>query len=80
MTRYMVVVEKATSNYGAYLPDVDGCAATGATIEETLQTLTELLTSHFELMAEEGYPIPEPTSCVGYVDVPVPQPAKRKSA
>jgi predicted RNase H-like HicB family nuclease len=80
MTRYMVVVEKTEGNYGAYLPDVDGCAATGSTIEEALQTLRELLTAHFELMAEEGYPIPEPTSCVGYVDVPVPQSAKSKSA
>jgi predicted RNase H-like HicB family nuclease len=33
--RYAVVIEKAAQNYGAYVPDLPGCVATGATIQET---------------------------------------------
>lgn len=33
--RYAIVVEKATNNYSAYVPDLPGCTATGSTIEET---------------------------------------------
>jgi predicted RNase H-like HicB family nuclease len=32
--RYAVVIEKAQNNYAAYVPDLDGCVATGKTIEE----------------------------------------------
>jgi len=30
--RYAVVIEKADGNYSAYVPDLPGCVATGATI------------------------------------------------
>ena len=33
--RYAVVIEKAGNNYGAYVPDLPGCVATGNTIAET---------------------------------------------
>ena len=35
MKRYAIVVEKATSNYAAYVPDLPGCVATGASVEQT---------------------------------------------
>ena len=39
MKRYAIVVEKGATNYGAYVPDLPGCVATGATVEETEQLL-----------------------------------------
>ncbi len=30
--RYAVVIEKADGNYSAYVPDLPGCVATGATV------------------------------------------------
>jgi hypothetical protein len=30
--RYAVVIEKAANNYSAYVPDLPGCVATGATV------------------------------------------------
>ena len=33
--RYAVVIEKAESNYSAYVPDLPGCVATGETVEKT---------------------------------------------
>lgn len=46
---YAVVIEKAKSNYSAYVPDLPGCVATGATIAETQQQIQEaiLFQSHF---------------------------------
>jgi HicB_like antitoxin of bacterial toxin-antitoxin system len=32
--RYAIVIEKAESNYSAYVPDLPGCVATGASLEE----------------------------------------------
>ena len=81
MKRYLVVIEEAEGNYSAYVPDVDGCVATGDTVEEVLALMKDALTEHFELMAEEGYDIPEPTSIeAGYVDVELPKVTTKKSA
>ncbi len=30
--RYAIVIEKAESNFSAYVPDLPGCVATGATV------------------------------------------------
>jgi hypothetical protein len=32
--RYAIVIEKAEGNYSAYVPDLPGCVATGATVPE----------------------------------------------
>jgi len=32
--RYAIVIERAEGNFSAYVPDLPGCVATGATIEE----------------------------------------------
>jgi len=31
--RYAIVIENAESNFSAYVPDLPGCIATGATVE-----------------------------------------------
>jgi predicted RNase H-like HicB family nuclease len=68
MMRYAIVVEKAETNYGAYVPDLPGCIATGATIEETEVRLREAIELHLEGMREDGLPIPEPSSIVDYLE------------
>jgi predicted RNase H-like HicB family nuclease len=35
--RYAIVIEKAKSNYSAYVPDLPGCVTTGTTIQEIEQ-------------------------------------------
>jgi predicted RNase H-like HicB family nuclease len=52
-----------------YSPGVDGCAATGGTVEETRRNFQDALAAHFEAMREVGDPIPEPHSSVDYVEV-----------
>jgi predicted RNase H-like HicB family nuclease len=70
MKRYAIVIEKAPSNYSAYVPDLPGCVATGATVEETESLLREAIDLHLEGMREDGLPIPEPASLVEYLEVP----------
>jgi predicted RNase H-like HicB family nuclease len=67
--RYGIVVEKAQSNYAAYVPDLPGCVATGATVEETERRLRAAIEVHLNGLREDGLPVPEPTSIVNYVEV-----------
>jgi predicted RNase H-like HicB family nuclease len=71
MRRYAIVVEDAGTNLGAYVPDLPGCIATGATKEKVEQLIREAIELHLEGMVEDGLPIPEPTSQVEYVEVNV---------
>ena len=70
MKRYAIVIEKGASNYSAYVPDLPGCVATGASVEETESLLREAIELHLDGMREDGLPIPPPTSLVEYVQVP----------
>ncbi|MFY8001699.1 MAG: type II toxin-antitoxin system HicB family antitoxin [Candidatus Kapaibacteriota bacterium] len=60
MNTYLVIIEKAVSNYGAFSPDVLGCVSSGTTVEETLKEFREALQGHFEMMLESGEEIPDP--------------------
>ncbi|HWQ38155.1 MAG TPA: type II toxin-antitoxin system HicB family antitoxin [Burkholderiales bacterium] len=67
--RYAIVIEKAEGNFSAYVPDLPGCVATGATVEEAEAQIREAIEFHLEGMREDGLPIPQPESRVEYVDV-----------
>jgi predicted RNase H-like HicB family nuclease len=67
--RYPVVIEKARNNYSAYVPDLPGCVATGATIEETEQQIREAIDMHLSGLREDGLPIPQASCQVEYVEV-----------
>ena len=71
MKRYAIVVERAQSNYAAYVPDLPGCVATGASVEETERRLREAIDLHLQGLREDGLPVPEPSSVVDYVELPV---------
>ena len=67
--RYAIVIEKASGNYSAYVPDLPGCVATGATVEETEISMQEAIKFHIDGMREDGLIIPTPSSRVEYIDV-----------
>jgi predicted RNase H-like HicB family nuclease len=69
MRRYAIVIEKADSNFAAYVPDLPGCVATGATVEETESLLRDAIALHLEGLREDGIAAPEPTSVVEYLDL-----------
>lgn len=69
--RYAIVIEQAPANYAAYVPDLPGCVATGATREETETLIREAIEFHLEGLRADGQPFTPPSSQVEYVDVSV---------
>jgi predicted RNase H-like HicB family nuclease len=67
--RYAIVIEKAEGNYSAYVPDLPGCVATGATVQEVESQIREAIEFHLEGLREDGLPIPAPASRVEYVEI-----------
>lgn len=67
--RYAIVIEKAESNFSAYVPDLPGCVATGATVEETESQIREAIEFHLDGLREDGVAIPQPASRVDYVEI-----------
>ena len=67
--KYMVVVEKSESGYGAYVPDLPGCIAAGESREEVLRLIKEAIELHIESLHETGEPIPQPSSVSEFVEV-----------
>jgi predicted RNase H-like HicB family nuclease len=67
--RYLVVIEKAESNYAAYSPDLPGCVATGDTVAEVEQNMREAIELHLEGMRLHGDAIPAPSTRSFYVEI-----------
>ena len=67
--RYAIVIEQAEGNYSAYVPDLPGCIATGATVAEVEAEIRDAIAFHLERMREDGLAVPAPSSQVEYVDV-----------
>jgi predicted RNase H-like HicB family nuclease len=71
MKKYAIVVERAKRNYAAYVPDLPGCVATGATVEEAEELLRQAIEVHVAGLREDGLPVPAPSSVVDYLEVSV---------
>ena len=69
--KYAVVFEKTPHNFSAYVPDLPGCVATGASREEVERNIREAVNLHLEGMRKEGESIPEPTSWTELVEAQV---------
>ena len=69
--QYLVVIEEGDSGYGAYVPDLPGCIAAGATKEEVLALIQEAIDFHIEGLKDHGDPIPRPSSTAQVVEVGV---------
>lgn len=67
--RYAVVIERAGDNFSAYVPDLPGCIATGATVAEIETNIREAIEFHIDGLKEDGEQVPPPSSQVEYVEV-----------
>ena len=67
--RYTIVIEKAPTNYAAYVPDLPGCIATGASEEEAVREIREAIRLHIESLRAHHEPVPEPRCKATVVDV-----------
>ncbi|PYF04124.1 putative RNase H-like HicB family nuclease [Rhodopseudomonas faecalis] len=66
--RYAIIIEKADGNYSAYVPDLPGCVATGASVAEVEVEIREAIRFHIEGLKTDGLPVPPPTSIANYID------------
>jgi predicted RNase H-like HicB family nuclease len=66
--RYAIVIEKAAGNYSVYVPDLPGCVAAGASVEEVERDIREAIRFHIEGLRADGLEVPPPTSIAEYVD------------
>jgi predicted RNase H-like HicB family nuclease len=69
MSRYLVVVENARSNFAAYLPDVPGCVATGKTRAEVLTRMRKAFAMHVAGLKADGVPLPEAVTTADYLGI-----------
>ena len=67
--RYAVVIEQIGNNYSAYVPDLPGCIATGASKTEVETLIHDAIAFHLAGLREDGDAIPPPSSQVEYIDV-----------
>ena len=58
--QYTVVIEQSRNNFSAYVPDLPGCVATGASDEDALREIRQAIEFHIEGLRQQGEPVPEP--------------------
>jgi predicted RNase H-like HicB family nuclease len=51
--RYLVVIERGETSWGAHVPDLPGCIAVGETREEVVQLIREAIDLHIESLMKE---------------------------
>jgi predicted RNase H-like HicB family nuclease len=67
--KYTVIYEKGTSSWGAYVPDLPGVVAVGASKAEVEAEIVDAVAFHLEGLREEGFPVPLPLSEAGILEV-----------
>ena len=67
--RYTIIIEESPRNYAAYVPDLPGCVATGASEAEADREIHEAIRFHIESLRERREPVPEPRCTATVVDV-----------
>lgn len=67
--KYLVIIEKTPSGYGAHVPDLPGCIAAGDSQEEVLALIKPAIEFHIEGLVEAGEPVPAPSSISEFIEV-----------
>ena len=69
MSKYAVVFEKSGTGYGAFVPDLPGCVAAGATLEDAENLIREAIELHLDGVREDGDDVPPPTTVAEMIEV-----------
>ena len=67
--KYAVVIERGPESFGAYAPDLPGCAVAGESRDEVVRLIQEAIELHLQSLKEHGDEIPPPASSFEFVDV-----------
>ena len=60
MIKYLIIFEKSETGYSCYVPDLDGCVASGRTKQNAEKNIIEAIQFHLEGMKIEGLKVPKP--------------------
>lgn len=60
--RYVALIDGTEGAYGVTFPDLTGCTAMGATVDEALAAAVEALRDWVEVVEEDGGTVPAPRS------------------
>lgn len=67
--KFAVIIEKGVRKYGAYVPDLPGCVATGRTPTEVRRRIERAVNAHIRSLREHGDDVPKPTTRAVYTEV-----------
>ena len=67
--KYAIVIEKGPKSFGAYAPDLPGCAVVGESRGEVIKLIQEAIELHLQSLKERGEEIPPPASSFVFVEV-----------
>ena len=65
---YAVVIKNAEGKYSAQVPDLPGCVATAASLQEVKQEIRAAIRQHLAKREWDGLPAPEATTVVELID------------
>ena len=66
--KYLVVIEKGPTSFGAYVPDLPGCVAVAKTRRQVKRLIQEAINLHIEDMRDRGDRIPKPSAASEFVE------------
>jgi predicted RNase H-like HicB family nuclease len=69
LKKYAVIYERSSTGYGAYVPDLPGCVATGKTRKVTECRIREAIELHIESLRMHGDPVPPATTVAEYINI-----------
>ena len=67
----VVLEDSGDSGWGAYVPDLPGCTASGATIDDAWKAIQESIVLWIEHAKEAGEPIPRPAAQAKTLEIAV---------
>lgn len=68
--QYTVIIEKeATTDWGAYVPDLPGCVAVAETRDEVEHFIRKAIELHVRAIKQDGEAVPAPSSKAIVVEV-----------
>ena len=59
--RYLVIVERSGSSWGAHVPDLPGCVAVAETKSKVITLIREAVDLHIDGLKRSGDRIPKPS-------------------
>ena len=68
MSRYLVVIERGSNSYGAYVPDLPGCVALGQSAGEVRDLIRDAIALHVGELRRQGRPVPAPRAEPDWAD------------